>query len=265
MNQSDAISLLAAAGGVVLILLACIFFCVFCRGKARRKARLEIDELETSAAEIKRPAQSRPPVGAAGPSYHPFDHHTLATGQTGFTRFSPSSSGGFPSQPSTPGTYQDSRPNSSTPFGRDHLQVPGSPPLVPLPSSHQKPYASTSSFGADSASGSRPFSSASQGSYGSSGPSSGDVKTRPQAISEVWEGGDPESNRPWSGPNQPQVPTVASGGQHAHQQTYWQSTTNPNHPSAPSTSLEWNPYHDNSIRRPLSPGDAPPRYDALGL
>jgi hypothetical protein len=243
-----------------LILLACIFFCVYCRGK-KRKARVEIDELEASAAEIKRPARTQPPVVAAGPSYAPFDHHALATGQTGFTRFSPSSNSGFPSQPSTPGTYQDSRPTSSTPFGRDNLQVPGSPPLASSSSPYQKPSASTSSFGVDSASGSRPFSSASQGSYGSSGLSSGDVKTRPQGIAEIWEQGDPESNRPWPGPGQPQVP---SGEQHAPQQTFRQPATNPNQPSAPSTSSEWNPYRGISIERPLSPGDAPPRYDALG-
>jgi len=245
----------SAAGAVVLVLLACIYFCVRGSNSSRRRDRLEIEGLATSVAEIKHPARSRPG------SHLPFDHHPLATGQTGFTRFPSPNISDLPSQPGTPGTIQSSRPTSSTPMRQDVLNNSGfAPPLMRTPSSHRK-LPPTLSFGEDyTASFSRPLSSTSQGS---SGPSSGDAQLRPQSMAGTWERGDSVDQRPVSVFNDAKLPITTPEEQHAAQETRPQSGSTHNLPSAPSSSSEWNPWNGISIERPLSPRDAPPRYETL--
>lgn len=219
---------------------------------------MSIEGLDTSAAEIKHSARGRPPPAPIG-TRPPFDHHPLPTGQTGFTRFSSPNTSDLPL--GTPDTIQSSRPTSSTPMRQDALQNSMfTPPLVRTPSSHRKS-PPTVSFGEDpGVSFSRPLSFTSQTS---SGPSSSDAQLRPQSMVGTWERGNPVNQRPVSVFNDAKSPIATPEEQHVAQQTRPQSVSAHNLPSAPSSSSEWNPWNGISIERPLSPRDAPPRYEPL--
>lgn len=220
--------------------------------------------MERSAAEIKRPARGRPPAVAPVASYPPFDHHPLATGQTGFTRFSSPNISEHPSQSGMPVTPQSSRPTSSTPLQQHMLQNANpTPPLVRTPSSHRKS-PPTMPFGAESASSFyRPLSFDSQSSSGPSGLSGGNAQPRPQHINEIWERGDSVDQRPLSVSNDVKLPIAIPEERPTTQQTGSQSMSTHNVPSAPSSSSDWNPWNGLSTERPLSPADSPPRYEML--
>jgi len=245
----------------VLLFLICLLICVRRRYNPRNRNRFDIDAAYGSPV---KPSPNNQGAATAIPHNH-YSQHPATTEQSHF----PPTISEFPSQSTTiPSPFllhhSPPFPSPQSHHGSAVWTSNSTTGLLQSPHLHHQSFSpSISSYSADSGGRSpRPMSSISQGSYPMPVASIGSSYVSREGIPEVPERSNPASGRP-PGSDMEKPPIENYDELYRMQQAPAQSSSSRDATTDTAGASQWNA--GEGTAQLITPDDAPPRYEALGL